>query len=76
MFLIFARRVEDVGRNAAELIALGRNNNYASWTRFGQMQKGWHIAHCGQVEEGLNLLHDTIESQRSRDAQIVPPDVV
>ncbi len=73
MLMMFARRTEGVGRNANLLLALGRTHDYASWTRFGEMQLGWHMARSGGVDEGLGRLHDAIEGQRDRGAHLFMP---
>ena len=73
LFQIFSRRIEDVGRTATELRALGRTHQYASWTRLGEMLFGWYLVHIDRTDQGLGLLHEAIEGQKNRGAYLLMP---
>jgi predicted ATPase len=58
----FARDIERARRLAEECVALSSERGFALWHALGSIVRGWAIAFAGAPDEGIPIMHATLDA--------------
>jgi predicted ATPase len=69
----FCREVPAVQEHAEATIRVAKEQGFPHWITQGSILRGWTLAHQGQVQEGLEQMHQGLIALRATGAELARP---